>query len=591
MSLPATTLPPRAPMIALSLAQGLALLFLWRALDGENWPNRTPALDFPLWTFAIAWPGLLLLSLEAEHQARTLRFVSLFSALLVLLAVHMGWQASPAGEVRIAWFHGSFLVIYVTTMFVAAFMALMYVPLWAGRRAAGYEALFALSWRNFLVAGLALMLTGGVHLLFQLWGQLFSAIGIAFFEDLFARDWFLFPVLAVAFGTGVQIFRRLGNLIDGITGLLEGLMRLLLPLAVAIAAIFLVTLSFTGLGPLWETGNGTALLMWLNAFALFFLNAVYQSGRHAPYPPLVHRALCPGLALLPVLSVLALYGLGLRIGQYGWSVERCWGVSVCVFLALFSAGYAWCIVRWRGDWPRGLGGVNKVMGWALLALVLLANSPLLDFRSLSLASQLRRVETGEIAWRNFDFRYARDHLARPGWLKMQALIAEFESSDPELAQRIREAAPPAPSRARTGVAWERVVYRPEPFEAPAGVREAIERFFSEPRPGAWRPEGAEVHGVPPDPGGSIGDPGLARVDLNGDGEPEYVLILAYPDPDRVFGLCVYRDGGGWSSLPLALRKPLPEGADLARILREGDLEAVAPAFRDLRIGELVLGRR
>ena len=589
VSLPAATLPPRGPMIALSLAQGLALLFLWRALDNGTWPSRTPALEFPLWTFAIAWPGLLLLSLEAEHKARTIRLVSLFTALLVLLAIYMGGQASPAGEIRIAWPHGSFLAIYVATMLVACFLALLHVPQWAGRRAAGYEALFALSWRNFLITGLALMLTGGVYVLLHLWGRLFSAIGVPFFEGLFARDWFLFPVLAVAFGAGVQIFRRLVHLIDGITGLLEGLMRLLLPLAVAVVALFLASLPFTGLGPLWETGSGTALLMWLNAFVLFFLNAVYQTGHRAPCPPLVHRALGPGIALLPALSVLALYGLSLRVGQYGWSVERCWGFSVCVFLALLSTGYAWCVVRRRDDWPRRLGEVNKVAGWGVLAFVLLVNSPLLDFRSISLASQVRRVETGEIAWRDFDFRYARDHLARPGWLQMQVLIDAFESSDPELALRIREAARPA-ARVRARAIWERVVYRPEPFEAPAGVREIIDRFFLEPRSGAWMPRGPEVHVVLPGPDGPIGDVGLVRVDLNGGGEPEYVLIVAWTDPDRVFGLCIYRDGGGWSSLPMAMREPLPEGADLARILRGGALEAVPPAFRDLRVGGLVLGR-
>ena len=243
--------------------------------------------------------------------------------------------------------------------------------------------------------------------------MLFSAIGIEFFRELFGRDWFLFPVLASAFGMGVLVFRRLVSLIDGITGLLEGLMRLLLPLAVAVVMIFLAALPFTGLAPLWETGNGTELLLWLNAFVLFSVNAVYQTGRGAPYPPAVHRVLCPGIALLPVLSVLALYGLSLRVGQYGWSVERCRALTVCALLAMFSTGYAWCIVRRRGGWPQDLGRVNKTLGWVVLALMLLVNSPLLDFRSISLASQFRRVDTGEIDLRDFDFHYARHHLARP----------------------------------------------------------------------------------------------------------------------------------------------------------------------------------
>ena len=315
MSGPAVPSLPRNLMLGLALGQGLFLLFLWRALDGGTWPSQTPALNFPLWTFAVAWPGLLLLSLEAQNQARVLKVVSLCIAVLLLPAAYIGWQASPFGAFPV-W---SLLAIYVITMLLACFKVLMGVQIWAGQRSVTYEALFAASWRNFLVVVLSLLLTGGVQAVLYLWGALFAAIGIGFFQELFNEDWFLFPVLAVALGLGTLIFRRLVNLIDGITGLLEGLMRLLLPLALAVLLIFLAALPFTGLAPLWATGNGTALLMWLNAFVLFFLNAVYQTGGKAPYPPLVHRLLQPGIAVLPVLSAMALYGLYLRVDQYGWS--------------------------------------------------------------------------------------------------------------------------------------------------------------------------------------------------------------------------------------------------------------------------------
>ena len=591
---PAPTTPhlPRNLMLALSLAQGVALLFLWRAAADETWPSRTPVVAFPLWTFAVVWPGLLLLGLEAGNKARLFRFVSLFCAVLVPLAAYMGWQATPAGEFPI----GSLAGIGVATLLIACFKALMYLQQWAGGRPTDYDALFACSWRNFLVAGLAAAVTLGVHAVLYLWGRLFSAIGIEFFRELFGRDWFLFPVLAVAFGVGVLIFRRLVNLIDGITGLLEGLMRLLLPLAVAVVVIFLATLPFTGLAPLWETGSGTELLLWLNALVLFSVNAVYQTGRDAPYPPAVHRALCPGIALLPVLCALALYGLSLRVGQYGWSVERCWALTVCALLALFSTGYAWCIVRRRGDWPQRLGRVNQTLGWVVLALMLLVNSPLLDFRSISLASQFRRVDTGEIDLRDFDFHYARHHLARPAWLRMQAFIDAYEHTDPELAQLIREPVPPVPVRVSDADdVWARVVYRPEPFEVPAGVRAIVSRFFVDPyssRDREFMPGESGVHYALPymvSRSGDYHDPVLVRVDLNGDGEPEYALVVGDRERDYAVGLCIYRDGGGWSSFVLAMRERLPEGADLARSLEHGDIATVPPAFRDLKLGELVLG--
>ena len=582
--------PPRNLMLGLSLAQGFVLLLLWRAATNETWPSQTPIVNFPLWTFAVVWPGLLLLSLDADRPARAFRLVSLATALLMPLAAYMGWQASPAGAFPIS----SFLVIYVATLLVACFKALLYVQQWADQRPIGYDALFALSWRNFLVAALAASLTGGVFAILHLWGQLFSAIGIDFFRELFARDWFLFPVLAVAFGLGALNFRRLVNLIDGITGLLEGLMRLLLPLSVAVVVLFLAALPFTGLRPLWSTGNGTALLLWLNACVLFLANAVYQTGRSAPYPPVVHRVLYPGIALLPLLSALALYGLHLRIDQYGWSVERCWALTVCVLLAAFSAGYTWCIVRRRGDWPRSLGGVNKILGWVVLAAMLLVNSPLLDFRSISLASQLRRVDTGEIELRDFDFLYARDHLARPAWLKMRALIEAHEHSDPELVRLIREPVPPRPRGGRSEAVWERMAYRPEPFEVPAGVREVLDRFFVDPyfRQGPLSAESG-VHYLLPDlrwDSHEYHDPLLVRADLHGDGAPEYVLLVGARERGHLFGLCVYRDAAGeWRGLVLAVRDPLPEGESLAPLLRSGEIEAVTPAFRDLRIGGVVLG--
>ena len=240
-----------------------------------------------MWTLAITAPTLFLLTVEADNLKRAALFVAAFCAVLALLGVYIGWQASPIG----AFPTDSLIAAFVLTMLVACFKGAMYLQQFAAREGIGYRALFTRSWRNFGVFGLSWALTAGVALVLTLWGALFAAIGIDFFQELFRKDWFLFPVLAVAFGLGVFIFRRLTRVIDAVTSLLEGLMRLLLPLAGLVVAIFLAALPFTGLTPLWETGNGTALLMALNAIVLFAVNAVYQADRHDPYPLPVHRPL------------------------------------------------------------------------------------------------------------------------------------------------------------------------------------------------------------------------------------------------------------------------------------------------------------
>ena len=555
---PAQTNPPRNLMLLIALAQGIALLLLWRALTNETWPAQQPAVNFPLWTLAIVLPALLLLSLESGRAVRTVSRVGLFCVVLVLPAVYIGWQASPFGEFPIA----SLLFVYIVSMGVACFKALMYLQLHMANAPITYRSLFRYSWRNFLVIALTAPLVWGVALILFLWGALFQAIGIDFFADLFARDWFLFPVLAVAFGLGVLIFRHLATVIDGITSLLEGLIRLLLPLIISVVAIFLAALPFTGLQPLWETGNGTALLMGMNIFALFFANAVYQPGRRPPYPAIVHRLLFAGTCLLPIISMLALYGLYLRIAQYGWTVERCWALVICILLALFSAGYALGIVRRRDDWPETLGRVNVIMGWVIVALMLLVNTPLLDFRSISLASQFARVERGEIEVYDFDFYYARQHLARPAWLRTQALLDEVEDTDERLAELIRE---PRPSRTPVAGAedlWERLTYRPEPFDVPEDLRPFIESSYA-----------AHYDNLM-----------LVAVDLNQDQALEYVLI-GTTEFDVLWAEGFYRQDDDWLSLNVRRDVSGASDAEIETSLRSGEIEAVPPQFQDLRIGD------
>ena len=340
---------PRNAMMLVSLAQGLFLLLLWRAIYDEFWPYATPTVNFPLWTIALTLPTFLLFTLQANGVKRLVVKVGGIVGTLAILAVYVGWQASPHGAFMVE----SLVATSVATLVLASFCALLLLRSPAGAHftlhralTEDYEGLFAAAWRNVLVGLLSVFVAGGVALLLTLWGALFRVVGIGFFAELFAKDWFLFPVLSVAFGLGVYIFRSLDSVLGGIVALVEGLMRLLLPLGLAVVVVFLATLPFTGLAPLWETGNGTALLLWLNALALVFVNGVYQTGTTDPYPRLVHAALTLGVALLPIISLLGMYGLYLRVAQYGWSVERCWAALVAAVLVLVSLGYSGGVV-WR----------------------------------------------------------------------------------------------------------------------------------------------------------------------------------------------------------------------------------------------------
>lgn len=556
---------PKILMLSIAVVQALLLFALYKAFDANVWPSESPLWSYPLWTLAIAVPVLLLLSLERGNERRVVSMSAGFGAVLAILALYTGWQAEPFGEFPV-W---SLSAAFGCSISIACFKALMYLQQRAAQVPMSYEVLFTYSWRNFLVLALAALFILVFWLILQLWAGLFRVIEIDFFSELFRKDWFLFPVLGFAHGLGVMIFRELTRVIDSITRLLQGLIKLLLPLVVLVAVIFLLALPFTGLDVLWATGSGTSLLLWLTAILLFFANAVYQDGRGAnPYAPMIHRMIYFGLCALPVLCALSLYGLVLRLNQYGWTVERSWGFLVWLVLALFSAGYVWGIVTRRAEWPQALAQVNTIMGLVVLALMLLANSPLMDFRKISLSSQLARVDSGEIEMKSFDFFYVHHHLVRPGHLALERIKADIGDSNPELLAMIEN-----PRQIRSAVAlgemdkfWAQMIYRPVPFEVPFALKAMIEQF--------------RFVGLP-------GEAVMIEIDLDADGQTEYALIQM-SEHGVMRAMYYYQTDDGWQQGNLDYSRQHFLGADMAKSLKEGEIKLESSRYNDLRIGDVLL---
>jgi hypothetical protein len=576
---------PNGILLGIAVAQALLLFALYRAFDAQVWPSQSPLWFYPLCTAIVVAPEFALLALEHDNTRAVLRHTAAFTGLLLLLAVYTGWQAEPYGEVGDA----SLGWVFTVSIAIACFKALMYLQQRAAGLPLSYPILFTYSWRNFLVLALAGVFVLGVYLVLLLWGALFSVIGIDFFQTLFRRDWFLFPILGLAHGLGIIIFRDLHKVIDSITRLLEGLLRLLLPLVVCLSAVFLLALPFTGLEVLWATGNGTALLLWLTAAILFATNAVYQDGRgDDPYPRSVHRLVYLGLCTLPVLSALSCYGLLLRIQQYGWSVERFWGALVWLILAAFSIGYAGGILRRRADWPQVLARVNTAMGLGVLALLLLANSPLLDFRKLSLNSQLARVESGAISWREFDFYYVAAQLARPGYLALESLKDELGDSDPELLAMIET---PQPRQQAMMLQirpdfWDEITLRPAGMLPTAELKQAIENHPIATHPAAsiliQTDLGADANNDYP-----LISHLLIQTDLDADAENDYVLI-SYRGNAIVNAAWFYRHEAGWQARRVEMSHYFQARHNLRALLQTGVIETREPALKDLAIGDILL---
>ena len=101
---------------------------------------------------------------------------------------------------------------------------------------------------------------------------------------------------------------------------------------------------------------------------------------------------------------------------------------------------------WFLTWP-----INRFGLYGSLALLIAIQSPLLDFRKISLASQVERTQLDGDHWANFDFGYSRNMLGRPGWLHSTSLIDELGEDDPELVELIKNPPPGIPG---TPLAWK-----------------------------------------------------------------------------------------------------------------------------------------
>ena len=571
------SLIPRAALLAIALAQSLILHGLYYASQEEIWPSNAPVWNFVLWTLALAVPLVLLLALETGNRRPVLRLTGVFALLLALVAAYTGFQALPYDEFPVR----ELTFVFACSIAVATFKALMYLQQRAAGRPMNYQVLFTYSWRNFLVLGLAGLFKLAFFLILMLWAALFAAIGIEFFREIFQKEWFLFPALGLAFGTGIVVFRNLTGVIDAITRLLQGLIKLLLPLIVLIAVMFLLALPFTGLDALWSTHRGTGLLLWLLAVMLFFTNAVYQDGRGAPpYPLAVHRLVYCGLLSLPFVSGLALYGLSLRVGQYGWSISRCWAMLVWILLTLFAVGYVIGILRRRDAWTVNLARVNTAMGLFVLILMLLVNSPLIDFRKITVASQLARVEAGQIGLDELDYYYFERELARPGYLARES-IREQAADDPELLALLENPQPSWSAVELMENGGHPLELRPTDLAVPEEVRRMIAR------------EPVISASVQRDGGKTITPAHrslLIEVDLDEDGRSEFLFVRLWENPEQdedgyrlLQAAHFYRADDRWQRRQLAT-DPDSQHESFYEALTEGEVNLLAPRFQDIEVG-------
>jgi hypothetical protein len=401
---PLETADPRAVRratiirLATGLIQGLLLYGLWQADKSKVWPatQREVFAAFLMIALFVPFVGL------AGISALRLRTLATWKAVAAIIAAGLGaygvWSGDPAARGVDGLEPHAFLAV-AALIFIGHH--LVQPADMERRRIARYPTYFDVTWKHGVQAVLSLGFTGAFWLLLFLASALFKLIGVDAIEKLIQHEWFALPATAVMFAAAVQLTDVRANLVRGVRTVALTLLAWLLPLMALIAAAFLLTLPFTGLEPLWKTKSATAILLTADAFLILLANAAYQDGTEKTAVVLKWAARLAGVLLVPI-TVLAAYGLSLRIGQYGLSPDRIIAGACVLIAAGYALGYVIAAVR-PGAWMKTLEATNIAMAFVVIAVLLALCTPLADPRRLSVNDQIKRLHGGKVSAEAFDY--------------------------------------------------------------------------------------------------------------------------------------------------------------------------------------------
>lgn len=420
--------------LATGLVQGLALYLLYLAGDSHVWPETQPVWFGALALAAGYVPVVVLAAAGRIKPLALILWAAVATGVLALLGAH-----DVARQVLESYAQPPFLSFPVLAFGAAALFIAhhLIVPAVRERRwVVDYPDYFDIAWKAGVQLALSLGFTGAFWVLLHLGAALFKMIGLSFLRDLLGEAWFAIPVTALVFATAVQLTDVRDGLIRGVRTVALMLLSWLLLVITVLVGGFLLALPFTGLDGLWETRSATALVLSAAAALIVLINTAYQDGRPDNLPPVVLRhGVRVGSVLIAPLVVLALWGLGLRIGQHGLTPDRIIAAACTLVGAIYAAGYLIGAIK-PGGWMKPLERTNVVAAVLSVLVILALFSPLADPARLSVEDQVGRLARGTVSARDFDYDFLKFESGKAG---IAALDVLTKSPDPETARLARAA--------------------------------------------------------------------------------------------------------------------------------------------------------
>ena len=331
------------------------------------------------------------------------------------LGFALGWGAVIA---LVGWFTASYNpypTIFEWPFLSGLFAVLLAAPLFQTVRDTSsigaawrfpYAKLHSHAWTDAVIGAASIAFVGVAFLLAWLIAGLFDLIGIDVVKKLLQKDWFGWMLAGFAFGSAVGLLRERDALVATLQRLVMVVLGVLAPVLAAALTLFLLSLPFTGLTKLWDSVvPATPMMLLAGAGAILLANAVIGNGSDDRATNRVLRvaALALVLSVLP-LAIIAGLSLGQRIGQYGWTPERIWGVvAVIIALSYGLAGW-WAMAKGRREFDDLLRPLQTRMAIAVCGLALFLALPIVDFGAISTRSQLARLDSGSVEAAKFDWK-------------------------------------------------------------------------------------------------------------------------------------------------------------------------------------------
>jgi hypothetical protein len=453
-----------------------------------------------------------------------------------------------------------------------------------GRWRLAQRPLHAHAWSNVVLWCASWLFVGIVFALTFLLGQLFGLIGIDFLKKLVEKDWFDWMLFGAALGAAVGLLRDRDRVLGMLQRVVTVVLSMLTPVLAVGLGLFLLSLPFTGLKPLWNETSATTpiLLSWAIVAVIFTIATIGNAADEEPKQRVLrYGALVLALVVLPLAAIAAL-STGLRIGQHGFTPDRLWAATFILIALVYGGAYWTAVARGRSAWPDRVRQTNVWLAVSLCGLAILLATPLIDFETISTRDQLARLESGNVKADEFDWRALAFDFGPSG---RKALERLKRSGKTETVRRLAATALAHDSRwevpaagqiqqRRRELAGARIL--PRKTTLPPALRDQLAARYlcaKDANCGIYYEEGADWAVVLNAPSCSIAAPQGAS--SNGP-----AVVFEGPRPNdapacRAAMQILYRDGDVWNNRP-------PSGAPVTKEVKQQVDQAWAKGEAEIR---------